>query len=47
MKTKRYKIGCSHPLMSQKRHWTAKKNNQNLINTYVLPFKAMEIMASY
>jgi len=33
--------------MSQKGHRTAKKNNQNLINIYVLPSKAMEIMASY
>jgi len=33
--------------MSQKRHRTTKKNNQNPINNCVLPFKAMAIMASY
>jgi hypothetical protein len=31
----------------QKMHWTTKKNNQNWINIYVLPFKAMAILASY
>jgi hypothetical protein len=33
--------------MNQKGHQTVKKNSQNLINIYVLPFKAKEIMASY
>jgi hypothetical protein len=40
-------MGCSHNPTSQKGHWIAKKNNQNLIKIYVLPFKAMAIMASY
>jgi hypothetical protein len=31
----------------RKMHWTTKKNSQNRINIYVLPFKAMVIMASY
>jgi hypothetical protein len=31
--------------MSQKGCETAKKNNQNWINIYVFPFKAMTIMA--
>jgi hypothetical protein len=33
--------------MNQKGCQIAKKNNQNWINIYVLPFKAMAIMASY
>jgi hypothetical protein len=33
--------------MSQKGHRTTKKNSKKLINIYVLPSKAMEIMASY
>jgi hypothetical protein len=33
--------------MNQKGCRIAKKNNQNWINIYVLPFKAMAIMASY
>jgi hypothetical protein len=33
--------------MNQKRHQTSKKNNQNWINIYVFPFKAMAIMANY
>jgi hypothetical protein len=33
--------------MSEKGHWITKKNSQKLINIYVLPSKAMEIMASY
>jgi hypothetical protein len=40
-------MGYSHNPTSQKGHWTAKKNNQNLINIYVFPFKAMAIMANY
>jgi hypothetical protein len=32
--------GCSHNPMSQKGHWITKKNIQNIINIYVLPFKA-------
>ncbi len=39
--------GCSHNPTNQKGHWTTKKNNQNWINMYVLPFKAMAIMANY
>jgi len=39
--------GCNYNPMSQKRHRTTKKNNQNPINNCVLPFKAMAIMASY
>jgi hypothetical protein len=39
--------GCSQNPTSQKGHWTVKKNNQNLMNTYVFPFKAIAIMASY
>jgi hypothetical protein len=39
--------GCSHNTMSQKWHQTAKKNSQNRINIYVLPFKVIEIVASY
>jgi hypothetical protein len=30
-----------------KKNQTAKKNNRNLINIFVLPFKAMAIMASF
>jgi hypothetical protein len=30
----------------QKGHGMMKKNNQNWINIYVLPFKTMEIMVS-
>jgi hypothetical protein len=30
-----------------KKHRTTKKNNQTLINIYVLPFKAMTIMTNY
>jgi hypothetical protein len=37
----------SHNPTSQKRCWTTKKYNQNQINIYVLPFKAMPIMLSY
>jgi hypothetical protein len=33
--------------MNQKDNWNTKKKNQNWINIYVLPFKAMAIMASY
>jgi hypothetical protein len=33
--------------MNQKGCWITKKNSQNCINIYVLPFKAMTIMASY
>jgi hypothetical protein len=33
--------------MSQKGNWNAKENIQNLIYIYVLPIKAMTIMASY
>jgi hypothetical protein len=40
-------FGCSHNPTSQKGHWTAKKNNQNWINIYVLSFKAMAIMPNY
>jgi hypothetical protein len=40
-------IGCSHNPTSQKGCWIVKKNNQNWINIYVLPFKAVAIMASY
>ncbi len=40
-------VGCSHNPLNQKGHWTANKNNQNWINIYVFPFKAMAIMASY
>jgi hypothetical protein len=32
--------------MNQKEHNIIKKNSQNWINIYVLPFKAMAIMAS-
>jgi hypothetical protein len=39
--------GCNHSAMSQKGHRTAKKNSQNWTNIYVLPFKVMEIVASY
>jgi hypothetical protein len=38
---------CSHNPMNQKRHKTSKKNNQNWINIYVFPFKAMAVMANY
>jgi hypothetical protein len=38
---------CSHNTTSQKRHWTAKKSNQNWINIYVFPFKTLAILASY
>jgi hypothetical protein len=40
-------IGCSQNPKKQKGHRTAKKNSKKLINIYVLPSKAMEIMASY
>jgi hypothetical protein len=33
--------------MSQKGHWTTKKNNQKWIILFYFPFKAMAIMASY
>jgi hypothetical protein len=33
--------------LAKNRCATIKKNSQNLINIYVLPFKNMEIMASY
>jgi hypothetical protein len=36
-----------HDPTSQKRYQTTKKNSQNWINIFVLPFKAMAIMASY
>jgi hypothetical protein len=32
--------------MNQKEHNITKQNSQNWINIYVLPFKAMAIMAS-
>ncbi len=41
------KEGCSHNPMNQKWHQTSKKINQNWINIYVFPFKAMAIMANY
>jgi hypothetical protein len=34
-------VGCSHNPTIQKGCWITKKNNQNWINIYVLPFKAM------
>ncbi len=37
-----YSYGCSHNPMSQKGCWTTKKNSQNWINIYVLPFKPMQ-----
>jgi hypothetical protein len=40
-------LGCIHNPMSQKGRRTTKKNNQNWINFYVLPFKAMSIMANH
>jgi hypothetical protein len=40
-------LGCSHNPLNQKGHLTLKKNSQHLINIYVLPFKAIAIMASY
>jgi hypothetical protein len=39
-------IEYNHNPTSQKWHWIINKNNQNWINIYVLPFKAMAIMAS-
>jgi hypothetical protein len=39
-------VGCSHNPTNQKECWITKKNNQNWIKIYVLPFKAMAIMAS-
>ncbi len=39
-----YSNECIHNSMSQKGRRTANKNNQNLINIYVLPFQAMIIM---
>jgi hypothetical protein len=39
--------GCSHNPTNQKMCQVTKTNNQNWINIYVLPFKAMAIMASY
>ncbi len=38
---------CGHNPTRQKRYWTTKKNIQNWINIYVLPFKAMAIMENY
>jgi hypothetical protein len=38
---------CNHNTMSQNGHLTTKKNSQNWINIYVMPFKAMAIMAGY
>jgi hypothetical protein len=38
---------CSHNPTSQKGRKTTKKNNQNWINIYVLPFKTMAIMGSH
>ncbi len=38
---------CNHNPMGQKSCQITKKNSQNWINIYVLPFKAMTIMASY
>jgi hypothetical protein len=40
-------VGCSHNPLSQKGCWTTNISNQNWIHIYVLPFKAMAIMASY
>jgi len=40
-------LGAVTIQQAKKKCWTAKKNSQNLINIYVLPFTAMEIMASY
>jgi hypothetical protein len=40
-------LRCSHNPTNQKGCWITKKNNQNWIKFYVLPFKAMEIMASF
>jgi hypothetical protein len=39
-------LGCSHYPKIQKKCQTAKKKI-NIEKNYVLPFKAMEIMASY
>ncbi len=39
--------GHSHNPNSQKWHQIVKKNNQNWIDIYVLPFKAMAIIVSY
>jgi len=33
--------GCSHNLVSQKGHWTIKKENQNYRNIYVVLLKTM------
>jgi hypothetical protein len=40
-------LRCSHNPTNQKGCQTTKKNSQNLINIYVLPFKAMVVMANY
>jgi hypothetical protein len=40
-------IGVQSQSNEPKRALDCKKNSQNLINIYVFPFKAMEIMASY
>jgi hypothetical protein len=39
--------GCIHNPTSQKGRQTIETNNQNWKNIYVLPFKTMEIMASF
>ncbi len=38
---------CNHNPTNQKGHRIRKENSQNWINIYVLPFKAMAIMACY
>jgi hypothetical protein len=40
-------IGVESQSNEQKSASNYEKNNQNLINIYFLPFKAMAIMASY
>jgi hypothetical protein len=39
--------GCRHNPMNQKGCRITKKNNQNWIHIYDLPFKAMVIITSY
>ncbi len=39
--------GCSHNPTSQKGCQNTKKNNQNWIHIYVLPFKAMVVITSF
>ncbi len=41
------KIRCTHDPTRKIKCQIIKKNNQNWINIYVLPFKAMEIMTSF